>query len=161
MADRLFPTLTPAQIARVEAHGRRRAASAGEVLIEPGAKNVPWFVVVSGALDVVRPSGGVDTLITTHHAGQFSGEATMITGRPSLSRVRVKDAGEVVEVEREQVLRLIQNDPELSEILMRAFILRRSEMIAGDYGGETWVNRSIVAGTVSEKSRLKSRLNKH
>ena len=51
-SDRLFPTLTDAQAARIVARGRRRPVARGEVLVEAGAKAVPFFVVVSGALEV-------------------------------------------------------------------------------------------------------------
>jgi len=153
-SEHLFPTLTSAQLARVAAHGRRRATSRGEVLTDVGTRNVPLFVVVSGELEVLRTSGGADTLITTHRAGQFSGEANMITGRPSLSRVRVSESGELIEVEREQVLRLIQNDAELSAIFMRAFILRRSELIAGEVGDVVVIGSAHCAGTLRVKEFL-------
>ena len=82
--DRLFPTLTPQLRSRIAAHGRRRAIARGEVLVEVGDKVVPFFVVVSGEIQVLRPSGSAETLIVTHRAGQFSGEGTMITGRRAI-----------------------------------------------------------------------------
>ena len=80
-ADRLFPTLTAAQIARIAAHGRRRAIAAATCWSTIGDRVVPFFVVVSGEIQILRSSGGAETLIVTHRAGQFSGEANMITGR--------------------------------------------------------------------------------
>ena len=128
--ERLFPRLTPAQIARLAVHGRRRATTGGEVLMEVAQHDVPFFVVVSGALEIVRPSTGADTIIVTAHAGQFSGETNMITGRRSLVRIRVSEPGEVLELSRDQLLAIIQGDAELSEILMRTFIHRRVSLIA-------------------------------
>jgi CRP-like cAMP-binding protein len=58
----MFPTLTPAQIARVAAHGVRRRMSAGEVLFEPGDRP-PFFVVIAGKLEIVRPSDNVETMV--------------------------------------------------------------------------------------------------
>ena len=55
-AEQIFPTLTPAQIRRIAAHGHMRAVQRGEVLVEQGDSAVPFFVVVSGELEVVRPS---------------------------------------------------------------------------------------------------------
>jgi thioredoxin reductase (NADPH) len=69
--DHAFPTLTPQQVARIGAHGRRRPTVRGEVLIEAGDRAVPFFVVVSGELQAVRPTDTVETLIVSHHAGQF------------------------------------------------------------------------------------------
>src|SRR5262245_17073301 len=132
--DRTFPTLTPPQVARISAHGRRRTIKRGEVLVEPGDAPVPFFVVLSGSIDVVRPSDGAETLIVRYHAGQFSGEGTQLTGRPSLARMRVAESGEAIEVDRDHLLALVQSDAELSEMLMRAFVLRRLQLIASDLG---------------------------
>ena len=49
-------------------------------------------------------------------------------------RIRATEPGEVIELERDRLLALVQTDSELSEILMRAFILRRVELIAQGTG---------------------------
>src|SRR6266511_4678273 len=133
-AEHLFPTLTPEQIARIAAHGNRRSVARGDVLVEFGDNIVPFFVVVSGELQVLRPSGATETLIVTHGPGHFSGEGNMITGRRALARIRVTESGEVIQLDRTQLLAIVQTDAELSEILMRAFILRRVELIAHHLG---------------------------
>src|SRR5687767_8372924 len=129
-SQRLFPTLTGAQIARIAEHGRRRAVARGDLLVDVGDRIVPFFVVVSGGIEVLRPSGATETLIVTHGPGQFSGEGNMLTGRRALARVRVSEPGEVLELTRAQLLAVVQTDGELSEMFMRAFILRRVELIA-------------------------------
>src|SRR5688500_12931667 len=126
--ERLFPTLTDAQVARIATHGRRRPISAGEILIEVGDSDVPFFVVVSGAIQILRLSTAVETLIVTHRGGHFLGETNMIGGRRSLIKALVSEAGEAIELDHQQLLSLVQTDAELSEILMRAFILRRVEL---------------------------------
>ncbi|HTM23566.1 MAG TPA: FAD-dependent oxidoreductase [Vicinamibacterales bacterium] len=152
--ERLFPTLTQAQIQRIAAHGRRRAIAPGEVLVDVGARVVPFFVVTAGEIQVLRPAGGSETLIVAHRAGQFSGEGNMLTGRRALVRMRVSEPGEVVELTREQLLSLVQTDAELSEILMRAFILRRLELIARDFGDVVLVGSMHCAGTLRVKEFL-------
>jgi thioredoxin reductase (NADPH) len=146
--ERVFPTLTPKQVARVAAHGRRRSTRRGEVLVEVGDRAVPFFVVVTGEIEVLRPSSTVETLIVKHQAGQFSGEGNMITGRRAMSRLRISEPGEVIQLDRDQLLALIQTDAELSEILMRAFILRRLELIARDLGDVVVVGSMHCAGTL-------------
>src|ERR1700680_135533 len=96
--ERLFPTLTSAQIARIAARGRRRTIARGEVLVDVGDKDVPFFVVVSGEVQALRPSGAAETLIVAHGPGEFSGEAIMITGRRAIGRLRASEGGEVIEV---------------------------------------------------------------
>ena len=152
--DRVFPTLTKEQIARIAPHGRRRAITAGDVLVEIGDKAVPFFVVLSGEIEALRPSDKVETLLVRHRAGQFSGEANMISGQRSLGRLRVTMSGEALELTRERLLALIQTDAELSEILMRAFILRRLELIANDMGDVVVIGSAHSAGTLRVKEFL-------
>jgi thioredoxin reductase (NADPH) len=91
--DRVFPTLTPEQLSRIASHGRRRSTIRGDVLIEVGDRAVPVFVVISGELQALRPSATGDMLIVSHRPGQFSGEASIISGRRALGRLRVSEAG--------------------------------------------------------------------
>jgi thioredoxin reductase (NADPH) len=146
--DRIFPTLTPPQLARIASHGRRRSTAPGEVLVEVGDRPAPFFAVLSGEVQVLRPGATAETLIVSHRAGQFSGEASMISGRRAIGRLRVSEAGEVIQLESPQLLALIQTDAELSEILMRAFILRRLELIARDLGDVVVVGSMHCAGTL-------------
>src|SRR5437773_4483831 len=152
--DRVFPTLTPAQIARVASHGRRRAMTPGEVLVEVAQRPVPFFVVSDGEVQVLRTSGGSEALFVTLGVGQCTGEGTMLTGRRALTRIRAITPGEVIELTREQLLGLIQTDAELSEIFMRAFILRRIELIAGGYGDVVLIGSTHCAGTLGVKEFL-------
>src|SRR6266436_2282161 len=153
-ADQVFPTLTSAQIGRIASHGHARSAKAGNVLLEQGDKNIPIFVVISGELETVRPSGAHETLIARVPPGQFTGEVNTLSGRRALNRIRARVASEVIEVSRENVLALVQTDGELSQILMRAFILRRAELFAQGLGDVTVVGSSHSADTLRIKEFL-------
>jgi thioredoxin reductase (NADPH) len=152
--EQIFPTLTPAQIRRIAPHGHNRAMQRGEVLVEQGDRNVPFFVVVSGEVEIVRPSGGVETLITIHGPGQFSGEVNMLSGRPAVGRMRATKPGELIELDRQHMLALVQTDAELGEILMRAFILRRVELVAAGVGDVVLIGSMHSAGTLRIKEFL-------
>ncbi len=128
--DHLYPTLTAAQLARIAAHGRRRRVEQGEVLVQAGEQTARLFVIVAGRIDVVRPSAAGEEVVASFGPGMFTGEVTMLSGRRGLAQIRAGAVGEVIEVGRDDLLALIQSDGELSEILMRAFILRRVELIA-------------------------------
>ncbi len=153
-ADQLFPTLTPAQIARVALHGRVRHVERGEVLVEAGDRVVPFFVVTTGEVEIVRPSGPGETLITVHGPGGFTGEANMLSGRRSLARARVRESGELVELDREHLRSLVQTDTELGEIILRAFIFRRLELIAHGLGDVVLIGSSHCSGTLRVKEFL-------
>src|SRR5258708_2013159 len=153
-AEQVFPTFTPAQIRRVAAHGHVRAMQRGEVLVEPGDSTVPFFVVVSGELETVRPLGAAETLVTVNGPGQFTGEVNTLSGRRALFRLRVTEPGEVIELDRQRLLALLQTDAELGEILMRAFLLRRVELVAAGVGDVVLVGSDHSADTLRIKEFL-------
>ena len=126
----------------------------GEVLIEQGDSAVPFFVVVSGEAEIVRPSGAAETLVTVHGPGQFTGEVNMLTGRRAIFRMRATKPGELIELDRQHMLALVQTDAELGEILTRAFILRRVELVAAGVGDVALIGSMHSAGTLRIKEFL-------
>ncbi len=152
--ERMFPTLTPAQQARLAAHGRLRQVQAGEILIEPNAYTVKFFVVIKGHLNLLRVSEDREEVVIVDRAGMFTGELNMLSGRRGFLRIRAGEASEVIEIDRDQLLSLVQTDSELSDILMRAFILRRLSLIARGIGDVVLVGSSHSLGTLRIKEFL-------
>ena len=148
-----FPTLTPAQMARMESHGRRRTTRSGDVLCEAGDRDTSLFLVLAGEVQVVRPEPG-ETLIANYRPRQFSGECTVVTGRPAIFRVRVSEPGEVIELDRGQLLSLVQDDAELSEILLGAFLQRRLGLVAEGLGDVVVLGSPHDAGTLQVRQFL-------
>src|SRR5438128_10847521 len=146
-AERLYPTLTAAQLARITAHGRPRHVERGEVLVQAGEQTARLFVVVAGRIDVVRPSAA-EEVVVSFSPGMFTGEATMLSGRRGLAQIRAGADGEVIEVGRDDLLALLQTDGELSTIFMRAFILRRVELIKGGVSDVVVLGSSHCQGTL-------------
>jgi thioredoxin reductase (NADPH) len=128
--EQLFPKLSPAQSARIAAQGHTRRTRSGEVLFEQGEPATKFYVVASGEVEIVRPTCESEEIVVIHQAGHFLGEVNLLAGRRTLAGARVREAGEIIELSRERLLALVQTDSELSEILMRAFILRRVELIS-------------------------------
>src|ERR687886_891516 len=152
--EKIFPKLTPAQLSRIAARGQIREVEGGEVLYEQGHRAAPFFVVISGELEVVRPSVPVETLVTVYEPGQFTGEVGTLSGRRTLFRVRATKPGKVIELNRQQMLALVQTDAELGQILMRAFILRRVELIAAGVGDIVLIGSTYSASTLRIKEFL-------
>jgi thioredoxin reductase (NADPH) len=152
--EKIFPKLIPAQIDRIAAHGRIRSVQPGEVLIEQGDTSVPFFVVITGELEIVRPFDAYETLVTVHGSGEFTGEVNMLSGRRSFFRARATKPGKVIELDHQQMLTLVQTDAELSDILMRAFILRRVELIAAGVGDIILIGSTHSASTLRIKEFL-------
>jgi thioredoxin reductase (NADPH) len=129
-----FPVLTAAQIDRLRSWGKLRKVKPGEVLFHPGDTNISFFVVLSGNMEIVQPDLAGERRLVTHGPGEFTGEIVMITGQRSLVRGRITKAGEVLEIRADDFRSLVARDAELSEIFMRAFILRRIALISAGYG---------------------------
>jgi thioredoxin reductase (NADPH) len=132
--EQMFPALSAVQIARIAPLGARRRVDRGEILFDQGAEGIAFYVVVAGAVEIVRPRDGSEDPITVHQAGEFTGETNMLTGRRSLVRARVTEDGEVLALDGDALRVLVQTDPEISELVMRAFILRRVSLIARGLG---------------------------
>ena len=150
----IFPRLTPSQIERVAAAGSRHKITQGQVLIKQGDSAMPFFLVISGRIDIVQPSEQGEVTIVQHQAGEFTGELSMLTGRRSLVCARVGEPGEVVELDREGMQKLVQTNAELSDIIMRAFIMRRLELIAQQKGDVVLIGSAHSPGTLRIKEFL-------
>ena len=121
---------------------------AGEILYDQGTSALGIHVVLSGAVEIVRPGIRGEELITVQRAGEFTGEVNVLAGRRALVRARMVEDGDVVVIGPQGLRRLIQEDSEISEVLMRAFILRRVALIADGLGDATLIGSAHSAGTL-------------
>lgn len=144
----MFPKLSPAQIATVATFGRERTLRDREVLYDQGQRNTSFFVVVEGAVEVVHPNGNGEALVTVHQPGEFTGEIHLLSGRPGLVRARARGDARVIEVTPDHLRALIATDAEISELLMRALILRRMALIAQSQGDVVLLGSRHSAGTL-------------
>lgn len=154
MAERraqMFPTLSASQIARIAAHAERLPMRKGELLFDQGDANRGVHVLLSGSLSVVRPGLAGEDPIVVHHAGEFTGETNILAGRRSLVRGRVTEDGEVLYLNPAAFRRVIQTDIELSELFMRAFILRRMGLLQSGMGDAALIGSVHSAGTLRLK----------
>src|SRR5260370_9403929 len=103
----MFPLLSSAQIARIASHGVIRPITRGEVLIEGGQTNVPFFVLKSGEIEVIRPSALDEILVAIVGPAQFPGDISMILGRPPQLPLLGRDSGEVGPLPRHQLNALL------------------------------------------------------
>src|ERR1700693_1361645 len=117
----MFPKLTPAQFSRLEAHGSKITTHVGEMLAEPGERR-PMYVVISGSIEVLQVGITGEVLVVLHVPGSFSGEMSTLRGSGGVVRMRVREAGEILVITEPHLRTIVQTDPELGELFMRAFI---------------------------------------
>ena len=152
--DDMFPVLTPEQQARVAAHGRVREVEKSETVVEANAEPNRFFVVVTGQLNLLRASEDLEEVVAVCRPGMFTGELNVLSGRRGLVRIQAAEASELIEIDREPLLALVQTDSELSDIFLRAFILRRLELIARGISDVVLIGSSHSLDTLRIKEFL-------
>jgi len=143
-----FPVLTQAQIDRIRPLGKIRRVNAGDIVFETGELGIPFLVLLSGDMEIVQPGIHGERLIATHGPGEFTGELAMLSGQRSLVRGRVTQPGDFLELDSDALRALIGRDAQLSEIFMRAFILRRLELIKKGQGNIVLMGSRYSAKTL-------------
>src|SRR5882762_7696558 len=133
-----FPTLDAAQMAKIEryANGPPKKFKAGQALFRVGDRDAKFFVIKSGEVEIVDESGDKPKTIMAVGAGQFTGDVGHLTGDPKVvSCIARVDSG-VYEISVEVLRGILNQDPQLSDLILQAFIARRQLMrTSGDFIG--------------------------
>src|SRR5690349_13987207 len=127
--ETMFPRLTADQIARLRSFGRCRSFAPGELIFDHGEIKRGFYILISGQIEILSPSGKGEQLVALHDSGEFTGELDMLTGRNSLVRARAASRSDVLEIGLADLRRIVQADAEIGEILLRAFLRRRAWLI--------------------------------
>ncbi|HWW68435.1 MAG TPA: Crp/Fnr family transcriptional regulator, partial [Duganella sp.] len=131
----IFPTLSDRQFDILSRYGERRAIAAGEVLFRQGERHIPMYVIISGAIEVERASALGSTVIGTHGPGSFTGEMGTLAGRAAVASARALSDSEMIVISEESLGTLVVSEADLSETIMRAYILRRVAYMQDQSGG--------------------------
>ena len=124
-----FPRLTEEQRAKLRAIGTVRPVEQGQILFRAGDETYDFFVVESGAIAIVQGYGHENRVIAVHGQHRFLGELNLLSGaRVQLTGV-VRDPGEVIQVPAAALRHTIADDEDLSNVILRAFMQRRSILI--------------------------------
>src|SRR4051794_29002764 len=133
--DVAFPVLSRADIAALSARGKPREVHAGDTLFTEGERNRSFFVVIDGAVEILEHSRGEPHQVTVHHAGQFTGDIDVFNGRPALVTGRAIEDGRLVELSPRNLRRAVDELPDLGDIIIKAFLLRRELIQASGFEG--------------------------
>lgn len=144
----VFPVLTEAQINRIRPFASLRHVNDGDVLFRADDSDAPFFILLSGSMEIVQPDMNGERLVANHGPGEFTGEMTMITGHRALVCGRMTSVGDVLEMSGSGLRSLVARDGELSEMFMRAFILRRLILINRNQGNAILMGSRYSAKTL-------------
>ena len=129
--DDAFRELSDAELAALGPLGVRRAVSAGEYLYREGDPSYDFYVVLSGAVEIVVNTDGKERVIVRHTPGRFLGELNLLTGQRVYVSARVAEAGEVLALSRDAFRRVIATNAGLSDKILAAFLARRAILLSG------------------------------
>jgi thioredoxin reductase (NADPH) len=146
--NQMWPVLTEVEIDRARPYGRVRRVEIGEILYRPGEVGRPCFILLSVSLEIVQPTINGERLVTILRPGMFTGEAGSIAGQRTVVQARVIQEGEILVVRPEDLRALVAHDASLSEILLRAFMLRRLMLIDRQLGNVVVIGSRHSADTL-------------
>ncbi|MFL5664744.1 MAG: FAD-dependent oxidoreductase [Ktedonobacteraceae bacterium] len=127
----VFPTLADSELAVLEALGTRRSVAVGEYLYREGDIAYDFYVILSGAVEIVVRSDGEERIIARHGPGRFLGELNLLTGQRVYLSACVAQPGEVLVVPRAALHHVIATNPGLGDTILAAFLARRSVLLRG------------------------------
>ncbi len=125
-----YPRLSDAQIAALAPLGQRRSVPPEEILFREGDRNCSLFVVLAGKVAVVEGRGTPEEhIIAVHGRSRFLGELSLLTGEACYYTAVAVSAGEVLAVSVDHLRELVARDPALGDLILRAYLVRRSLLI--------------------------------
>ncbi len=130
-----FPVLSSSDLAALTPRGRVRPVHSGETLYAEGDRSNSFFVVLDGAVEATESSRGTPHVLTTHRAGQFTGDVDVLSGRAILVTGRVVEDGSVLQLTTSDLRRAVDELPELGEKIVKAFLMRRTLILADGFEG--------------------------
>ena len=146
----IFPKLTEDQLQRAAAFGRAEDLAEGTVVFATGDRTVDFLIVLSGNVEIYDTDpDGRPNVFTVHGPSQFTGELDLFSNRKILVSGRMGAAGRVLRFDRDAFRKLLTGEPDIGEVIIRAFILRRMGLIEQTQGAVTVIgsrkDRRLIA----------------
>ncbi len=122
-----FPTLNETQVDELTrcTNAAPRLFHEGEALFTVGQRNMNFFIVKSGEVEIIDRSGDDPKTITIHRKGEFTGDVSHLTGLPAVVSAFARGECEVLEITSDALRRVLNQCPGISDIVLQAFIARR------------------------------------
>lgn len=137
----LFPRLTAAQTEQMAERAETRSFSPGEILFEQGERDASFYVVLSGAVDIIDSQPDGDHYFTQCQAGTFIGDISMFTGEPTLARGVVAEESSLLVFSPDALRKLVAGAAELGDLLLRTMVARREWLRGQGYGYERLIGK--------------------
>jgi thioredoxin reductase (NADPH) len=154
----LFPRLTAAQTEQLAKRGETRSFSPGEVVFEQGERDASFYVVKSGAIDIIDRQPDGDHYFTQCQAGTFAADISMFTGEPTLARGVVAEESTLLVLEPDALRQLVAGTAELGDLLLRTMVVRREWLKGQGYGNELLIGKRTSGDAFAIRELLERNL---
>jgi thioredoxin reductase (NADPH) len=125
-----YPVLDETQLEVLSRYGYEREVSAGQTLVSPGDTGYDFLVVLRGEIEVLHGVGtATERVIARFGPGGFVGSLNNLTGQTVQLTARAQVPGRVLALRSAELRRVISHEPALSELILRAFLLRHARLM--------------------------------
>ncbi|URL57718.1 FAD-dependent oxidoreductase [Luteibacter flocculans] len=153
--EQTFPRLNEDMATRLVKYGVEEVVPEGTVLFRRGDRRIDYFFVIEGCIEVYDlDENGQPNVFTVHGPNQFTGEVDLFSERQIMVNGRTGSETRLVRVDPVNFRKLVSGEPDIGEVIMRAFILRRVGLIQSGQGGVTLAGSAHAADTVRLRSFL-------
>jgi thioredoxin reductase (NADPH) len=149
-----FPKLTDAQIGHLRTSSKARLANPREILFNQETAAPGIFVVLTGSVEIVGVSKGVESILSVLGPAEFTGEVSQLSGRHSLVLCRACEMSELLEIDRASLRQIMQTDGLLGDLFLRAFLLRRIFLVANSIGDAVLIGSGLSSDTLRLRTFL-------
>jgi len=145
-----FPRLSEEMVERASRYGGAEELPPHTPVFSRGDRGRDFFVILEGSIEIFeQDDDGTVRLLRPQIAREFTGELDLFNDRMILVNGRTGPAPtRVVRIERADFRRLVQSEPDIGEIIMRAFILRRVGLIRHGQGAAVLIGQAHSADTL-------------
>src|SRR5436190_7120457 len=125
-----FPTLTEEQITQLAryAGAPTKTFRAGEALFRAGDRDPKFYIIKSGELEIIDVTGDQPKTIRMQGPGDFTGDVGDLTGSLKVVSATARSDCEVYEMSEADLRKVLNQDPQISDLILQAFIARRQLM---------------------------------
>jgi thioredoxin reductase (NADPH) len=152
-----FPRLDQSQIAALAPFATRRHFHDGQPLFQAGTSHGGFFIVLSGAVEIVDSSGSEPRRVALHGPNEFTGDIDILSQRRSVVSAVARGDTDVLEVAPDDIRRIIGEDPGLGELILQAFVTRREQLLESGFQGI----RVIGSGSSRDAYRIREFLDRN
>jgi thioredoxin reductase (NADPH) len=154
----LFPRLTAAQIEQLAERADTLSLSPGDVLFEQGQRDTPFYVVLSGAIDIIDRQPDGDHYFTQCQPGTFAADISMFTGEPTLARGVIAEESSILALPPDALRALVASSTDLGDLLLRTMITRREWLKGQGYGYERLIGKRLSGEAFAIRALLERNL---